>query len=203
MRRTKEDADKTREAILKAALTVFYTKGVSRSTLADIGKEAGVTRGAVYWHFKDKVDLFLQLHQHMMAGSDFRSDVWLPEKLTTLDDLRDAMLGRLQIFFDNPDVHKFIILIFSRMEYIEEFKEFWDHEQQHQRSCVRKIEAVVDALIAKGEIRSDITARHVARHIYAFLDGCYDAWSVDDQTFLVRDELEAVVDDFFVLFKPL
>ena len=59
---TKEEAEKTRQAILDAALDVFYAKGYSAATLNDVAKKAGVTRGAVYWHFKDKADLLLVLY---------------------------------------------------------------------------------------------------------------------------------------------
>lgn len=57
-RRTKEDALTTRAALLDAAMRVFGRRGVARSTLAEIAQEAGLTRGAVYWHFKDKADIF-------------------------------------------------------------------------------------------------------------------------------------------------
>lgn len=53
-RRTKEDAEKTREALLDAAERVFLRRGVSTSTLNEIAKEAGLTRGALYWHFEDR-----------------------------------------------------------------------------------------------------------------------------------------------------
>src|SRR5574337_1789480 len=57
-RRTKEDALATRSALLDAAERVFLQQGVSRTSLADIAHAAGVTRGALYWHFKDKASLF-------------------------------------------------------------------------------------------------------------------------------------------------
>ena len=57
-RRTKEDADATRSSLLDAAERVFYEKGVVRASLGEIAQVAGATRGAIYWHFKDKVDLF-------------------------------------------------------------------------------------------------------------------------------------------------
>ncbi|MEZ5606455.1 MAG: TetR family transcriptional regulator [Burkholderiaceae bacterium] len=57
-RRTKEDALATRSALLDAAERVFLQRGVSRTSLADIAQAAGVTRGALYWHFKDKAALF-------------------------------------------------------------------------------------------------------------------------------------------------
>ena len=57
-RRTKEEALATRHGILDAAELLFQRQGVSRTTLQDIAQAAGLTRGAIYWHFKDKADLF-------------------------------------------------------------------------------------------------------------------------------------------------
>ena len=62
MRRTKEDAEQTRLAILDAAEQVFCSEGVVSATLERISRTAGVTRGAFYWHFKDKSDLLQALH---------------------------------------------------------------------------------------------------------------------------------------------
>ena len=58
VRRTKAEAEQTRHAVIDAAERLFHAKGVALTSLADIAAEAGVTRGAVYWHFKDKADIF-------------------------------------------------------------------------------------------------------------------------------------------------
>lgn len=58
VRRTKEDASATRSGLIDAAEQVFCEKGVSGASLSDIAQAAGATRGAIYWHFRDKVDLF-------------------------------------------------------------------------------------------------------------------------------------------------
>ena len=58
MRKTKAEAQKTREQLLQSALDTFLENGVSRTSLAAIARNAGVTRGALYWHFKNKEDLF-------------------------------------------------------------------------------------------------------------------------------------------------
>ncbi|HZV66577.1 MAG TPA: TetR family transcriptional regulator, partial [Telluria sp.] len=57
-RRTKEEAMETRASILDAAELLFVQQGVSGTTLQHIASAAGVTRGAIYWHFKDKAELF-------------------------------------------------------------------------------------------------------------------------------------------------
>src|SRR5512139_238056 len=58
MRRTKEEAAITRATVLKAALSVFSAKGYAAATLDDVASAAKVTRGAIYWHFKSKADLY-------------------------------------------------------------------------------------------------------------------------------------------------
>ncbi|NTZ84231.1 TetR family transcriptional regulator [Burkholderia metallica] len=60
-RKTKEAALLTREAILDASERLFDACGRGAASLEDIAEAAGVTRGAVYWHFKDKSDLLLAL----------------------------------------------------------------------------------------------------------------------------------------------
>ena len=57
-RRTKEDALITRDQILDAAERVFLRRGVARTALQEIADEAHLTRGAIYWHFQNKADVF-------------------------------------------------------------------------------------------------------------------------------------------------
>jgi TetR/AcrR family transcriptional regulator len=54
----------TRMAILEAAVRIFARSGISAATLEDIATEAGVTRGALCWHFHSKDDLLSAIIQH-------------------------------------------------------------------------------------------------------------------------------------------
>lgn len=65
MRKTKTEALKTKEHLMLAALETFYRKGIARTSLNEIAQTAGVTRGALYWHFKNKEDLFDALFQRI------------------------------------------------------------------------------------------------------------------------------------------
>ena len=58
LKRTKEEAALTREQIFRAGITVFARKGYAAGTLNDVAREAGVTRGAIYWHFGNKQAFF-------------------------------------------------------------------------------------------------------------------------------------------------
>jgi TetR/AcrR family acrAB operon transcriptional repressor len=62
-RKTKAEAAQTRDRIVVCAREVFSRHGVTNTSLEEIAKEAGVTRGAVYWHFRDKADLFMAVRQ--------------------------------------------------------------------------------------------------------------------------------------------
>ncbi len=65
MKRTKENAQETRDNILNAAADVFSHHGVAKSTLDQIAKKASVTRGAIYWHFKNKNEIYDALHERL------------------------------------------------------------------------------------------------------------------------------------------
>ncbi|MBI4030700.1 MAG: TetR family transcriptional regulator, partial [Proteobacteria bacterium] len=65
MRRTKKDAEQTREDILDAAVCLFSERGIQTTTLDEIASKVGVTRGAVYWHFENKMDIFDALHERL------------------------------------------------------------------------------------------------------------------------------------------
>jgi AcrR family transcriptional regulator len=58
VRRTAEEAARTRAALIDAALMVFAETGVANARLVDIAARANVTRGAVYHHFEDKMALY-------------------------------------------------------------------------------------------------------------------------------------------------
>ena len=62
----------TRLAILEAAVRIFARSGVSAATLEDIATEAGVTRGALCWHFHSKDDLLSAIIQHYGPHSMLR-----------------------------------------------------------------------------------------------------------------------------------
>lgn len=57
-RKKKEEAQKTRQQLIEAAIGLFATRGVANTTLADIADAAQLTRGAVYWHFSSKAEIF-------------------------------------------------------------------------------------------------------------------------------------------------
>jgi TetR/AcrR family acrAB operon transcriptional repressor len=73
VRRTKEDAQETRNRILDTAVEVLNRQGVAQTSLNDIAREAGVTRGAIYWHFANKVAMFDAMIERLLCPLLFNS----------------------------------------------------------------------------------------------------------------------------------
>jgi len=62
VRKTKAEAEQTRQLLLEVAMRTFSEKGLSNTSLKEIAAEAGVTHGALYWHFKNRDELLKQLY---------------------------------------------------------------------------------------------------------------------------------------------
>ena len=61
MTQPRPETTATRERILAAAGHVFARKGYMAASLDEVAQAAGMTKGAIYWHFRSKSDLFFAL----------------------------------------------------------------------------------------------------------------------------------------------
>src|SRR5215831_19388003 len=116
-RKTKVEALITREQLLDAAERVFREHGVARTSLAEVAAAAGVTRGAVYWHFKDKVDLF----EAMCERATLPLDLLLSEAASSpcsdpLGALRELAIGVLTALATDPRAQAVFEVIFHKTE---------------------------------------------------------------------------------------
>lgn len=117
MKKTKSESLKTRQYLLNAALEVFYRQGVTRSTLQEIAQEAGVTRGALYWHFKNKEDLFEALFQQLYNDILVRfEDKVVREAPDALMYLREILLDTLKIVSQDELHRKFCDVLNQKCE---------------------------------------------------------------------------------------
>lgn len=117
MRKTKTEAQKTRQHLLDAALEVFWRDGVTRASLQAIAQEAGVTRGALYWHFKNKEDLFETLFEQQYA--DFFAafnDQTLRDNQDVWTHLQHNLTTMFETLATRESKHKFCNVMFSKCE---------------------------------------------------------------------------------------
>lgn len=102
-RKTKEEAQATREGILDAALECFHEHGVAGTSLAAIGQRAGYSRGAVYWHFKNKTEVLeAMINRERTPFIKRLRRAYSPHRSTPIEDLRSAMLVSLDELAGDP-----------------------------------------------------------------------------------------------------
>lgn len=102
MRRTKEAAQKTRQDIFEAGLRVFSEKGFAAATMSDVAKEAGTTRGAIYWHFQNKEAFFKEILDRLSEQYKGLMAEATESGLPFLAVLRNAIKTLLRRFATDP-----------------------------------------------------------------------------------------------------
>jgi len=118
-RRTKEEAEATRESVLRAALDLFSEKGYSRTTFNDIAKSIGMTRGAVYWHFENKEALLAALIDYVHKYKEGLVEAYIAD-IQTLADMRKAFEAYARVMAEDTMLRKFGFFMHLQMEWSQE-----------------------------------------------------------------------------------
>ena len=184
MRRSKEDAEQTRSAILDAAEQMFCEQGVSASTLEKISRRAGVTRGALYWHFKDKIDLLRALHkrneppQKMLirkAAQEGHSD-----PLGLLEQVAEEVL--LSFEQDERQQRVFIILNTHSAD-----AEGMAWMQEINVDMFLTLSALIQLAHDQGNLSADFTPKETAGILMATMNGLLSEWLRCGKCFSLSD----------------
>lgn len=180
LRRTKEQAAETRLQILNCAESLFIEKGYDNATLEEIALAAGVTRGAVHWHFankegllvaiRDKSQLLFEEIAENLAGS---STPPTDAVLNAFDDL----FGRI-----NNDLRRKSLL---RVTILYELSRLPALTSPH-RSFVTIMEKIFKAADKRGELREDWSSRDAAVAFTAIVSSVFEEWALE------RSELKLV-----------
>lgn len=112
----------TRQQILASAEHIFFEKGAAATTLEQIAEKANVTRGAVYYHFKNKNDLL----EHMLDSAILPAlDVYRSELAKTSEpnfqQLRKASIAVVLTIIRKPELSRRLSIAHLKCEYTDEF----------------------------------------------------------------------------------
>jgi TetR/AcrR family acrAB operon transcriptional repressor len=201
-RRTKEEAQETRSRILDTAEQVFFEKGVSRTSLTDIAEAAGVTRGAIYWHFKNKGDVFeamlarIKLPMDEMVDSTF--DVREADPLGRLHDLVMMCLAGTAA---NPQQARVINILFFKCEFTDEMGGVLSRHQEAIHDARKKIGAGLQNAIDKGQLPGDLDAGRAAIMLHAFIGGMLSDWLLNPEQLDLRVGAAVYVDALFDMVR--
>ena len=196
-RRTKEEAAATRDSILDAAEKLFVEQGVSRTTLQHIATAAGVTRGAIYWHFDDKGALFnammeraiLPLEAEMQVLDQVESD-------DPLVDLRNHMLAVLDRTVNDPGARRVFEIATLKVEFVGEMDAVRQRRQHNLANWKSRFERRIGLAIDKGLISRDVNPTQVALGLWTMIDGLIRNWMFDPEDFDLLALGKCVIDPY-------
>lgn len=179
-RRTKEDAQATREALLDAAERVFQQRGVSRSALSDIAQAAGVTRGALYWHFRDKAAVFNAMMDRVTLPLGAELEGLLVAPGDPLDLLCRHLRQALHQIVHDAQTRRVLRIAMQKVEHTDELGPAIDRHIQMHRLNTERERQVFERAAALRRVRLPAPADQLAHGFYAMVHGLIYSWLLDE-----------------------
>ena len=195
VRKTKVQAANTREQLLDAAERVFREHGVTKASLSQVAVAAGVTRGAVYWHFKDKADLF----EAMCERATLPLDALLDEAGgkthdDPLDALRTLAIAALTRLATDPRAQAVFEVIFHKAELTGELSDIAGRQERSRCDCLSSVEAILQQAVRAGQLPPDTDTALATRVLHAFVSGTMREWVLDKSAYDLATHAPSLVD---------
>ncbi len=172
VRKTKEEAQETKQAIIRAAIAVFVEQGVSKASLEEIAERAGVTRGAVYWHFKNKNDIFRALHEelHDSVMEQVLADLEIdhPAPLEQLEALCLSFLHKMETDSITRDIKT---IFYLKCDYSGEMAETLCQMNTDKAQCMPIFSRYFEKAQGKGHIEKDADPKTLTLALQCYLSG--------------------------------
>jgi TetR/AcrR family acrAB operon transcriptional repressor len=188
-RKTKAEAALTRDRIVTCARQVFSRAGVTNTSLEQVAKEAGVTRGAVYWHFRNKADLFMAVR--LDAGSLLRLS---PEKgVDPLRRLERFLLEAIRSLRDDDKVRETYEVMLWRCEYVGEFSTVRDDLMSAGGNFIEEVTRLYAEAKAAGLTDPRLDPELASVETFCLYAGILKAWLAAPADGLMRRKVEAMI----------
>jgi TetR/AcrR family acrAB operon transcriptional repressor len=193
VRRTKQESEQTRQQILDAAQREFARSGVTRTTLQRIASAAGVTRGAVYWHFANKRTLFRAMRDQVSLPLFDRTELLGadgPDPLHAVQRFLHSVVDQIET---SPQARRTFEIMSLKCEYVDEFR---TELKRHARSC-RDLSSKLALVYARardtGEMRGDLSPEGAALDTCIFVTGLLRLWLIDEDGGLLRSRVDELI----------
>lgn len=196
-RKTKEDAQATRELILDAAERVFHLRGVSRTTLQEIAQEAGLTRGAIYWHFENKGELFHAMMERVTLPMMARMTESTPaDEARPLDKIRRNTAAAFQQIANDPQVRRVFEIATQKVEYVDELQSLRERHVAGRNECMDDMHNLMRMARDKGQIRPNMDTYTATLGVFALISGLKFNWLLDPLAFDLETVGSATLDAY-------
>lgn len=194
MRRTKEEAEQTRQALLDAALTAFSEHGYQAARLQDIAAAAGTTRGAIYHHFDNKADLYRQLIEDASQQGDEVIAAAIAEGGSFVDVCRRILVETMANLTRDERFRRVMALSLFKTGVSHELAALEQERLQNAAATVGAIAAYMQMGIEQGVVRRDLSPETLARAFIAFQNGVAWLWLANDEFFPLADDAAGLAD---------
>jgi AcrR family transcriptional regulator len=194
VRRSKEEAERTRELLLDAAELVFVDKGVAATSLNTIAIAAGVTRGAVYWHFKNKDDLFNAMHARVKLPMDEMFQQLLGD-VPPLDAIQQVCIASLKRLGENERTRRVYTILLHKCEQSDPGKN--DRLHQTREECISKITSIFTSAQEAGHLAPNVDIRTTAIALHAYMYGLYSDYLSNSEMYDIVTHAPMMVKIFF------
>ncbi|BET95792.1 multidrug efflux transporter transcriptional repressor AcrR [Xenorhabdus sp. TCT-1] len=201
-RKTKQQANQTRQQIIDAAIKIFSERGVSATSLSDIATAAGVTRGAIYWHFKNKTDLLsvvCRMPEHKIDELEKEYQSKYPDN--PLIALRYLLISMLKMMIDDSQIRQLMEIFFHKCEFVGEMSPLVEDIRGMCISDYKKIEKMLFSCIQSGELPHNLDFRRSAIMLRALMTGIFENWSFSPDSFNIQEQSAHLVDSFIDTLK--
>ena len=197
VRKTKEDAELTRQRIIDAARAVFLTRGVSRSTLEHIATEATVTRGAVYWHFKNKTDIFYALRDRAFLPLIDRMYDTLgvqSDNVDPLTQIENSLCDTINQLNENTEMRQIYEIMMIKCEYVDEFATVLQQILSNCSNITEKIQLAYERAKEQNLLTTTLTPNALALDTHLFFSGLLHMWVKDADGSRFRHQAKALIE---------
>jgi TetR/AcrR family acrAB operon transcriptional repressor len=197
-RKTKEEALQTREDILSAAIEVFVTKGVASASLEQIAETAGVTRGAVYWHFKNKRDIFEALHEQLhipmmnIVEKQLGQDHPAP-----LEQLRTLCTEWLLDLERDPVTNRILTIFLVKCDYSGEMAEVLEQLDEHRTETHKIFMRYFEKAQKLGQLLPQADIHVLTLSLHCFVCGVASEYLRFPGRFDLQNQAKNMIDTFF------
>ena len=195
VRKTKEAAELTRQQLIDAARQVFLQRGVSRTTVEHIAAAAGVTRGAVYWHFSNKTELFRAMREQVLLPLiDHMDDTLLVEgPEDPLTRIERFLCGTIQFLSEDMATRQTYEIMMIKCEYVDEFAEVLRQILQNCTGIVEKVRLTYERAKIKGLLREHADPAQLAMDTHLFFTGLLHMWVKDRENGIYRQQAHELI----------
>lgn len=199
VRRTKEEAEETRQSILSAAENVFFERGVAHTTLDMIAREAGVTRGAIYWHFKNKLHLFSEMHERVnlpMREMFFRV-IQEGNREDSLYELENFCVECLTRVHEDERLRKVYTVILLKCETSNSMEALSERNLQTRKELTTALTTYFSQLKERGQIHSPVSGEALALALHSYMIGIFMDYLSAPERYNMPEDARTLMRVFF------